>query len=118
MGIEVPVIAGFTSTILFAISTLPMLARAYRTKDLHSYSIGNILIANGGNLVHSVYVYSLPAGPIWLLHTFHLITTGLMLGWYLRYEGHPDLRWPGTSGGTRRPPSIGRIPRSTPPSGA
>jgi len=33
------------------------------------------------------YVYSLPPGPIWLLHTFHLITTALMLFWYVRYEG-------------------------------
>jgi hypothetical protein len=30
-------------------------------------------------------VFSLPLGPIWLLHSFYLVTTGLMLFWYLRY---------------------------------
>ena len=86
MDTSIPILAGTISTILFATSTMPMLAKAFRTKDLHSYSLGNILTANGGNLVHSLYVYSLPPGPIWLLHTFHLLTTGLMLAWYLRYE--------------------------------
>ena len=41
-----------------------MLGKAARTKDLASYSIGNIVLANAGNLVHSVYVFSLPAGPL------------------------------------------------------
>jgi hypothetical protein len=86
MDASIPVLAGTISTILFATSTMPMLAKAFRTKDLHSYSLGNILTANGGNLVHSLYVYSLPSGPIWWLHSFHLVTTGLMLAWYLRYE--------------------------------
>ena len=26
-----------------------------------------------------------PPSPIWLLHTFYLVSTALMLGWYLRY---------------------------------
>jgi hypothetical protein len=86
MDSSLTVIAGFTSTIIFAASALPMLAKAYRTKDLSSYSRGNILLANTGNLVHSVYVFALPPGPIWLLHTFYLISTAMMLVWYLRYE--------------------------------
>jgi hypothetical protein len=93
MDASIPVIAGTISTILFATSTMPMLAKAFRTKDLHSYSLGNILTANGGNLVHSLYVYSLPPGPIWWLHTFHVVTTGLMLAWYLRYERPFRLRF-------------------------
>ena len=28
-------------------------------------------------------------GPIWVLHTFHLTTTGLMLVWYLLFEWKP-----------------------------
>jgi hypothetical protein len=36
------------------------------------------------------YVFNLPAGPIWLLHAFYLVTTGLMLVWYLRYEWQPS----------------------------
>lgn len=90
MDISLAVIAGATSTIIFAASALPMLIKAYRTKDLASYSCGNIVMANTGNVVHSVYVYSLPPGPIWLLHTFYLVTTAMMLVWYLRYEWCPS----------------------------
>ena len=91
MAIDLPVIAGTVSTIIFALSTLPMLSKAVRTKDLRSYSRGNILLSNGGNVVHSLYVFHLPPGPIWLLHTFYLVTTALMLVWYLRYEWRPRL---------------------------
>lgn len=89
MDINVPVIAGTISTTIFALSTLPMLLKAFRTKDLKSYSLGNILLANVGNVVHCIYVFNLPPGPIWLLHTFYLVTTGLMLVWYLCYERRP-----------------------------
>ena len=86
MEMNLPVIAGAISTTIFALSTLPMLLKAFRTKDLSSYSLGNILLANIGNAVHSVYVFSLPVGPIWLLHAFYLVTTAMMLVWYVRYE--------------------------------
>jgi hypothetical protein len=91
MEMNLPVIAGAISTTIFALSTLPMLFKAFRTKDLSSYSLGNILLANVGNVVHSAYVFSLPPGPIWLLHTFYLVTTGLMLVWYLRYARRPSI---------------------------
>jgi hypothetical protein len=83
--ISLPVLAGAASTVIFAISTLPMLVKAYRSRDLSSYSLGNIGMANIGNAVHSVYVFSLPPGPIWALHGFYLVSSGLMLGWYLRF---------------------------------
>lgn len=89
MEIDLPVIAGVISTILFALSTLPMLLKAFHTKDLKSYSLGNILLSNVGNLIHSIYIFHLPPGPIWVLHTFYLVTMGLMLVWYLRYEWRP-----------------------------
>jgi uncharacterized protein with PQ loop repeat len=89
MEINLPVLAGAVSTTIFALSTLPMLLKAFQTKDLRSYSLGNILLANVGNVIHSVYVFHLPAGPIWLLHSFYLLTTALMLLWYLRYHWHP-----------------------------
>ena len=92
MDRTIPVLAGAVSTVLFACSTLPMLVKAARTKDLSSYSLGNILLSNLGNLVHSVYVFQLPAGPIWALHSFHMVSTGLMLGWYLRYTEPPIRR--------------------------
>jgi hypothetical protein len=83
--LSLPTLAGLASTVIFAASTLPMMVKAYRSRDLASYSLGNIALANLGNVVHSIYVYSLPPGPIWLLHTFYLVSTALMLGWYLRY---------------------------------
>jgi len=82
---SLPTLAGLASTMIFAASTLPMLLKAHRTRDLASYSLGQIALANIGNAVHSVYVYSLPPGPIWMLHTFYLVSTGLMLAWYVRY---------------------------------
>ena len=74
-----PLIAGTISTIIFATSLLPMLIKARKTRDLASYSLGNILLSNLGNLVHSVYVLSLPAGPIWALHGFYVVSMGLLL---------------------------------------
>jgi hypothetical protein len=95
MEASLPVIAGVLSTMIFALSTLPMLLKAYQTRDLKSYSLGNILLSNVGNAVHAVYVFDLPAGPIWLLHTFYLVTTALMLVWYVRYEWLPRRQLPG-----------------------
>ncbi len=92
MELNLPVMAGVISTVIFAVSTLPMLVKAARTKDLGSYSLGNILLANVGNLIHSVYVFNLPAGPVWVLHTFYLVQTGLMLIWYVRYVLRRSLR--------------------------
>jgi uncharacterized protein with PQ loop repeat len=87
------VLAGSVSTVLFAVSTLPMLIKAARSKDLDSYSRGNLVLANTGNAVHSVYVFQLPPGPIWALHAFYIIASGLMLFWHLRYAKRKPRRW-------------------------
>ncbi|HET6654466.1 MAG TPA: hypothetical protein VFH10_17645 [Nocardioides sp.] len=83
---DIPVFAGVLSTVIFAGSTLPMLAKAHRTRDLASYSMGNIALANLGNAVHSAYVFSLPPGPIWALHMFYILTSATMLVWRIRYH--------------------------------
>jgi uncharacterized protein with PQ loop repeat len=82
---SVAILAGVVSTVLFAVSTLPMLIKAVRTKELGSYSRGNLVLANVANAVYSVYVFQLPPGPIWALHTFYVVTSGLMLFWHLRF---------------------------------
>ena len=82
---SLPVLAGSASTVLFVASTLPMLVKAIRTKDLGSYSVGNLVLANVGNLVHAIYVFSLPPGPIWALHSFYLVTSFAMLAMWLNY---------------------------------
>jgi hypothetical protein len=51
---SMPVVAGSVSTAIFVASTLPMLVKAGRTKDLASYSLGNIALANLGNLIYAV----------------------------------------------------------------
>ncbi len=99
MDTSLPTIAGFISTGLFAAGTFPMLAKAFRTRDLASYSLGNILLANIGNIIYSLYVFHLPPGPIWVLHGFNLLTTGLMLVWYVRYEVRPRRPRPTASRG-------------------
>lgn len=85
-SLTLSLVAGMLSTTLFVISYLPMLTKAARTRDLASYSVGNLLIANVGNAVHSLYVFSLPVGPIWFLHTFYLLSTAMMLFWFWRYR--------------------------------
>lgn len=89
MEMDLPAIAGFISTALFGLGTLPMLEKAFRTKNLASYSLGNILLSNVGNIIYAAYVFHLPPGPIWILHGYNSLTTGLMLVWYLKYEGWP-----------------------------
>jgi uncharacterized protein with PQ loop repeat len=83
---DLAVFAGVLSTGLFAMSYLPMLVKAARTRDLSSYSLGNLAITNVGNAVHSLYVFSLPVGPIWFLHTFYLVASALMLIWFVRFR--------------------------------
>jgi len=87
--VSLPTLAGFASTVIFAASVLPMLRKAFRSRDLTSYSLGNMVLANVGNTVHSIYVFSLPPGPVWLLHSFYVVTSALMLVWCLRYRKAP-----------------------------
>jgi uncharacterized protein with PQ loop repeat len=89
METDLPTIAGFVSTGLFALGTLPMLTKAFHTHNLASYTLGNILMSNIGNIIYLIYVFKLPFGPIWFLHGYNLISTALMLTWYLKYEGWP-----------------------------
>ena len=89
MGSSIALAAGTVATLVFAASTLPMLGKAARTKDLASYSRSNLVLANAGNLLYSLYVFHLPPGPIWLLHTFYAATSALMLFWSLRYAHRP-----------------------------
>ena len=82
---DLPLIAGSASTVIFVTSYMPMLVKAVRTKDLSSYSPTQLVLTNFGNVLYSAYVFSLPVGPIWALHSFYLVATALMLAWYFRY---------------------------------
>jgi len=78
--------AGTISTVVFATSAIPMLFKVWRTKDLRSYSLGNILLSNFGNAIHWLYVANLPWGPIWFLHGFYTLSTAMMLFYYVRHN--------------------------------
>ncbi|HEY5788500.1 MAG TPA: PQ-loop repeat-containing protein [Microlunatus sp.] len=77
--------AGSSAAAIFMISQLPMLIKACRTKNLTSYSLANIGLANLGNVLYAVYVLQVPLGPVWAVHGFNLTASGLMLAMYLRY---------------------------------
>ena len=83
---SVPLLAGIASTAIFAGSTLPMVAKAIRTRDLSSYSLGNLVLINVGNAIYSVYVFTLLPGPIWGLHVFYVTSSAAMLLGFLRFE--------------------------------
>ena len=82
----VQVAAGFASTAIFVSSKLPMLRKAIRTKDMRSYSLGQIGLSVSGNLVNWLYVISLPLGPIWLLQGFFTFADLVMLCCYSTFE--------------------------------
>jgi uncharacterized protein with PQ loop repeat len=78
--------AGSFSCGIFIFSNLPMLLKAFRTRDLKSYSLGQILLGNLGNCLYWIYLISLPFGPIWLINGFFTLSSLLMLVAYLVYE--------------------------------
>ena len=80
------VLAGFASSTIFISSNLPMLFKAFKTKDLSSYSLGHLALGNLGNAVYWLYVISLPLGPVWFLQAFFTMASAFMLFCYLRYE--------------------------------
>lgn len=81
---DIPIVAGTISTVVFAVSNLPMLRKALRTRDVSSYSLSSLIMINGANGLYSLYVFTLPIGPIWALHTFYVVSCAVMLVLCLR----------------------------------
>ena len=80
-------IAGSLATALFVASAIPMVVRAARTRDLSSYSPANLIIANVANTLQTIYLLTLPPGPIWALHGCNTAVSALMLWWWYRHHG-------------------------------
>lgn len=78
--------AGSISCGIFITSNLPMLLKAFQTRDLKSYSLGQILLGNLGNCLYWIYLISLPLGPAWFIHGFFTLSSLLMLVGYLHFE--------------------------------
>ena len=87
------ILAGFASTAIFAGSKVPMLTKAIKTRDLHSYSLSHIGLSASGNLINWLYVISLPLGPIWLLQGLFTFADLVMLGCYIIFER--QAKWQG-----------------------
>jgi uncharacterized protein with PQ loop repeat len=84
--VELQLMAGSISSIVFVSSSLPMVVKAVRTRDMRSYSPANIILANVGNLLYWIYVLGLPVGPVWFLHGFNTLVSLVMLLLYLHHE--------------------------------
>jgi hypothetical protein len=67
---QLQVVAGSVAGLIFAAASWNMLVKAWRTKDLRSYSLGQIVLNNVGNLIYWLYVISLPFGPIYFMQAF------------------------------------------------
>ncbi len=78
--------AGSISCGIFISSNLPMLRKAFQTRDLKSYSLGQILLGTLGNCLYWIYLIRLPFGPAWFIQGFFTLSSILMLGGYLHYE--------------------------------
>jgi uncharacterized protein with PQ loop repeat len=82
-------VAGVISTLLFLGSNLPMVVQAIRSRDVSSYSRVNLVMINVGNAFYTIYVLSLPAGPIWLLHLVYTAVSAFMLGVHVWWSRTP-----------------------------
>jgi hypothetical protein len=89
---QVQMVAGSVAGVIFAAASWNMLVKAWRTKDLSSYSLGQIVLNNVGNLFYWLYVVSLPIGPIWFMHAFFTLASLLMLAWFFVYRTAPKTR--------------------------
>ena len=85
-------VAGMISSLIFVSSNVPMLWKAHKTRDLHSYSWLYIMLVNAGNLIYWIYVATLPIGPVWFMHTFYTLASALLLVLYGRYVLAPEVR--------------------------
>lgn len=86
---DMQMVSGSVAGFIFAAGSLNMVIKAWQTKDLSSYSLGQMVLNNVGNLFYWLYVISLPIGPIYFMHSFFTIVSLLMLIWYFAYQTAP-----------------------------
>src|SRR5262245_26707160 len=86
---QIQVVAGSLAGLIFAVGSVDMVVKAWRTKDLRSYSLGQIVLNNVGNVFYWLYILSLPFGPIYFMHGFFTLVSLLMLTWYFTYRTAP-----------------------------
>jgi hypothetical protein len=85
---QVQLLSGSLSSLIFISSNFPMLWKVMKTRNVRSYSLGQIILRNLGNLVYWIYVASLPVGPIWYLQVLFTLSGLILLVCYLRFNAH------------------------------
>jgi hypothetical protein len=78
-------LAGSLSSLIFVSSNFPMLWKVIKTKNVKSYSLGQILLRNLGNWIYWIYVASLPVGPAWYLQCLFTLSGLVLLSCYLLF---------------------------------
>jgi uncharacterized protein with PQ loop repeat len=92
---QLQMLAGSLAGLIFALGSLNMLVKAWRTKDLSSYSLGQIILNNVGSLFYWVYViFCLPFGLVYFMHGFYTFVSLVMLIWYFTYQTAPKASRP------------------------
>lgn len=86
---QAQLLAGSAAGFIFAAGSLNMVIKAWRTKDMRSYSFGQMVLNNVGNVFYWLYVLSLPIGPIYFMHGFFTLVSLLMMIWYFVYRAEP-----------------------------
>ena len=81
---SLPTFAGIASTMIFAWSVLPMLARAHRTRDLCVVQSWQPHTGQRRQRRALHLHVQPPGGSTWARHSFYLTTSWLMLIWCLR----------------------------------
>jgi len=89
---QIQMVSGSVAGLIFAAASWNMVVKAWRPKDLGSYSLTQLALTNLGNLFYWLYVISLPIGPIWFMHAFYTLISLLMLVWYFIYRSRPEVR--------------------------
>lgn len=93
MNLErIQIAAGLVSSVIFSISTLTMLLKTVRTKNVDSFSLSSLALSNVGNMMYWLYIVSLPCGPIHLLHSFYTVAMVIMLVFYLGYHNYTAVK--------------------------
>ena len=81
----VQAVEGIIPTLVFMVSTLPMLLKALRKRNLRLYIDAVLVLANINNGIYWACILSLPFGAVYFLHLFNTCATALLLAWHLRY---------------------------------
>ena len=54
---SLPILAGFASSTIFISSNLPMLFKAFKTKNLRSYSLGYLTLGALGKMIYIKWMF-------------------------------------------------------------